>query len=80
MGQTSSDRVGRHDASKYAVCPLKVILAVCAHALVQGREAVFRYCSAGSLLANKPVRTGMVAKGAEESILELSISSAYTIL
>lgn len=43
-------------------------------------EAVFRYCSLASLPANKLVRPGVVAKGAEKSVLELSISSTYTIL
>lgn len=70
----------QHDASKYTVSPLKLILAVCARAFVQGREAVLRYCRPGSLLAKKLVRAGVVTKGAEKSVLELSISSTYRVL
>lgn len=80
MHGTNFQQGRQHDASKYTVSPPKLTLAVCASALVQGREAIVRYHSPGSLLTNKLVRAGVVAKGAEKSVLEISVSSTYTIL
>lgn len=78
MHGTDFFRQGRdHDASKYTMSPPKLILAVCASAVVQGCTM---YCSLGLFLANKLVRVGMIAKGAKKAILELSISGTYTIL